>query len=265
MKLCKFYIEGNCKHGTECKFIHKDNICRNYFLHNKCKHGTECKFIHENNNIIKNKNQPKLKRINTEIFIPSYEPGDMNIILTKPNIKLSDNDVFLTTNLFKENTEYEIYNKLLNEIKDDKVWKLWHGDTHLIADDHRKWKNECPTFNYIIETLKNYFNVDIKATRLNWYRNNTEWKPYHFDAAAIDKEKAKLQNITIGVSFGTTRTIGFEHDKTKTKIFFPLENCVTYGFTKNININWRHGIPPTNVFSDIGRISIIIWGYVELL
>ena len=42
-----------------------------------------------------------------------------------------------------------VYQKLVNEMKDsdvnqDDLLKLWHGDTHLIADDHLKWKSKFP-------------------------------------------------------------------------------------------------------------------------
>ena len=101
--------------------------------------------------------------------------------------------------------------------------KLWHGDTHLIADDHTNWKSKCPTFNMVIAKLSEYFNLDVKATRYNWYKDSTMWKCYHHDAAAIDPKKSQTQNMTVGISFGLTRNIGFEHAKTKTKIFIPLE------------------------------------------
>jgi hypothetical protein len=107
--------------------------------------------------------------------------------------------------------------------------------------------------------------MDIKATRLNYYRNSSDFKPYHFDAAAIDPKKAAIQNMTIGVSFGVKRIVGFEHAKTKSKIFIPLDNCMTYGFTKDVNIEWRHGIPAEkNKNDEMGRISIIAWGHCDL-
>ena len=31
------------------------------------------------------------------------------------------------------------------------MWKLWHGDTHLIVDDKKGWKKSCPTFKYVID------------------------------------------------------------------------------------------------------------------
>jgi len=190
------------------------------------------------------------------------------LILNKDDTNnLSERDVFLCPNIF---TNSDYYNTLLEEIKQigkNDIFKLWHGDTHYIVDDHINWKKLCPKFIEVIDTIKEYFGLDVKATRFNWYENSNHFKPYHFDAAAFDEEKAKFQNITIGVSFGATRDIAFEHAVSKNTISFPLIDKMIYGFSKQVNIDWRHGIPqihPDN-FSNQGRISIIIWGYKKLI
>ena len=40
---------------------------------------------------------------------------------------------------------------------------------------------------------------------------------------------------------------------------------MAYTFSKNVNIEWKHGIPKVKEeeFKDKGRISIIAWGYVH--
>jgi hypothetical protein len=30
-----------------------------------------------------------------------------------------------------------------------------------------------------------YFEMEVKATKLNWYRDSSEWKRFHHDAAAM--------------------------------------------------------------------------------
>lgn len=82
----------------------------------------------------------------------------------------------------------------------------------------------------------------FSATRLNWYRDSKEWKPFHHDAAAIKPDKAKTQNLTVGVSFGAERDAAFEHAKTKTVMSMPQPNGTIYVFAKDVNIIWRHGI-----------------------
>ena len=177
-------------------------------------------------------------------------------------------DVILIPDLFADMGD--VYNKILDEIdavKNDKIWKKWHGDTHLIANDHEVWKEHSPTFRAVIDRIKIYFNMGVKATRLNWYDNN-DHKPFHHDAATIDEKKALTQNFTVGVSFGETRSVEFEHAKTRTRINISLPNGYTYTFSKDVNIEWRHGIPPLpkdKQKSSGGRISIIAWGYTDMI
>lgn len=213
------------------------------------------------------------KRKNTESFIPNHNQSNMRILVGNHKLDKYQHDIFSRdVVLVPKFTNIEnVYIKLLEEIKnsgidENELWKLWHGDTHLIADDHCKWKSLCPTFNVIIEKIKDYFSIDIKATRFNLYRDSNDWKPFHHDAAAVKPDKAKTQNFTIGISFGLEREISFENAETKQTISFPLENDSLYAFSKDINIEWRHGIPqvsPEN-YSNEGRISIIIWGQVDI-
>ena len=268
-KLCKFFIKGNCKHGENCKFLHDDK---------------KKDIINDKNNNLKNNNskipnnKKKIKHPkNTESFEPSHQLPEMRVIcaepgITKYNREYLTRDVVIVSDLFGKHNDLSIYNNLLDEIKNsginqDNLWKLWHGDTHLIADDHLDWKKSCPTFNMVIEKMKNYFDMDIKATRFNWYRNSSDWKPFHHDAAAVKPHIAKIQNFTVGISFGAERDIAFENDKTKTVISFPLHNGNIFAFGNDVNILWKHGIPqvhPDKKF-DQGRISIIAWGKIKQL
>lgn len=228
-----------------------------YWLNGHCKFGSECKFNH-----------PKK---NTETFEPSLAPPDMRVMISNGadhcDVKVTSIDLIMAPNLFCVKSDYSIYDNLVKAMGDKDIWKRWHGDTHLIADDHTTWKKEVPLFNQIIKRISEYFNMTVQATRLNWYASRDDWKPYHHDAAAINPEKARIQNFTVGVSFGATRAIAFEHAETKTRVSFPLMNGYTYAFSKDVNVDWRHGVPQTYDADDKleGRISIIAWGYVNLI
>ncbi|XP_040576783.1 uncharacterized protein [Lepeophtheirus salmonis] len=213
---------------------------------------------------------------NTECFEPSYEPPDMRILFAQPDWKkyerkCSTRDVIMVTNLFGSPDDKSIYDSLLCEIEEsgidpDQLWQSWHGDSHLIADDKKPWKKKCPTFSMVIDKIADYFKMDVKATRFNWYRDSSEWKPYHHDAAAVKYNRAKTQNFTAGVSFGTERDAAFQHAKTKTVVSLPQSNGCVYTFGRDVNILWRHGIPqvsPEDEKEDGGRISIILWGWID--
>ena len=151
---------------------------------------------------------------NTECFTPSHEPADLRVVCAPLNLQVynkhhTSRDVVVVQDIF-ECDEYSIYNNLLAEMTEnvsEDVWVPWHGDTHVIANDKMKWKKHCPTFNRVLDVLCRYFEMEAKATRLNWYRDNSEWKPYHHDAAAVKADKAESQNITVAASFGAEREV----------------------------------------------------------
>lgn len=285
-KVCKFFKSGNCHHGDKCKFLHlttennnqqnnnrnNNNNHQNNNNNNQHNNNNRNNNNHQNNNQQNNNNKNKRRHPkNTETFKPSFKNPDMWIKFADTSKETYENpvhvnDVIIAPKLFQEP---DLYDKLLKELVDSGMqeqglWKSWHGDTHFIADDDLAWKEKCPTFNYVLNKLQSYFNIDIKSTRLNWYKDTNDWKPYHHDAAAIKPHIAKIQNTTIGISFGCTRDASFENSKSRTIISIPQEDGMAYTFSKNVNIEWKHGIPKVKEeeFKDKGRISIIAWGFV---
>jgi len=219
--------------------------------------------------------KPKPKR-NTENFQPSHEPAQMRIIsvpagLTQYNREILTRDVLMVNDIFCKPQDLYLYNKLHHELSESgltehQIWASWHGDSHLIANDQTNWKKYCPTFHMVLDKIADYFQMDIKATRLNWYRDSTEWKPFHHDAAAIKEDKAKQSNLTVAVSFGLEREAAFEHAQTKTVISSPQPNGSVYVFARDINVVWRHGILQVNPAKKVvkeGRISVIAWGWAD--
>ena len=175
-----------------------------------------------------------------------------------------DRDVIMSHGLFSDYAPGEIYDKLTAQLAcGDVDTKLWHGDTHFIVDDKRSWKHKVPTYYMIIDRLAEYFDMDVQATRLNIYSDTAQWKPFHHDAAAIDAEKAKVQNFTVAVSFGACRDAAFEHARTRTVISMPQGDGSIYAFAKQANIDWKHGILKEDTVRNDGRVSIILWGKVQ--
>ncbi|KAI9906119.1 hypothetical protein PsorP6_013455 [Peronosclerospora sorghi] len=216
---------------------------------------------------------------NTECFEPMTKPVDLRITYDlgskddKFSTVLTSRDVVLVPNLFSDYKKGELYAKLLHEldncgIPQEKLLKMWHGNdkidgTHLIVDDHSSWKAKCPTFDLVTDRLKQFFRLDIKSTRFNWYKDTSQWKPFHFDAAAVKPHIAAIQNFTVGISFGATRDAAFEHAETKTVVSVPQPDGSVYAFAKDTNVLWRHGILQDAPVRKEGRISIIAWGWVD--
>lgn len=209
------------------------------------------------------------KKKNTINFTPDYSPPDLRVQLgfgrwARYAYPLTENDVIMVpalfTDIFSDMTQS--YDLLMKEMNYDDFF-AWHGNneidgTHWILNDRAQCKSVL--FNIIVDRIANYFNMDVHATRYNLYEKGDEWKPYHFDAAALDPKKAERQNITIGVSFGAERSISFQHAKKGTRIDFTLQNGMCYAFGNKVNTTWRHGVPP-KLNEPNGRISIICWGY----
>ena len=215
-------------------------------------------------------NKPKIK--NTVDFNPDHTPAEMRVMTVPSGLKkyhreITSRDVIIVNDLFCKIEDKTIYQNLLKEAESNNnhEWKLWHGDNHMIADDKTRRNQYFPTFDEIINTIKEYFNMDIHATRFNWFRDTHDWKPYHHDAAAIKPEKAAVQNITVAVSFGTEREIVFQHAKSGSTVSFPLPNGTLYTFSNDVNVIWRHGVPqvPPERQLNEGRISIVAWGWVH--
>ncbi len=83
---------------------------------------------------------------------------------------ITSRDVIVGLDMFCSPGDLNIYESLLKEIKnsgvdEDRLWQLWHGDSHVIADDKTRWKDSCPTFQGVLNKIRDYFDMDIKATR----------------------------------------------------------------------------------------------------
>lgn len=184
--------------------------------------------------------------------------------------KLHKNDVVLVNNFLKQEKTNYYYDKLMEEIKEceknnKELWKLWHGDTHLIVDDNISWKENVPIFQEIVKSIETYFNFKTKSTRFNWYKDTKDWKPFHHDAAAIKPHIAEKQNTTIAISFGCTRDVSFQFNDNKCVVSFHLNDNSVYLFGNEVNKVWKHGIPQIHEdkYRKEGRISIILWGWID--
>ena len=108
------------------------------------------------------------------------------------------------------------------------------------------FKHENPdfsqTFKYIVKQISEYFSMDVYATRLNFYPDNSSWKPFHHDSHAYGGRKLR-EDLTVGASFGATRSLEFKHDGSGHIFGFPQHNSDIFAFTTKVNQQFQHGVP----------------------
>ena len=270
MSICKDFMHNSCDKGGSCKYIHDHTLCFHHWKYGQCKFGDSCR----------KKHLPRAQRVrNTECWDPKMDATDMRIVydngtwVDKMSTQVTSRDVVVVPNLFADYAPGELYNMLVDEtqrcgIHPDQLFKLWHGNdkvagTHYIADDKTRWKESCPTFGMIIDRIEKFFGMRTEATRFNWYQDTSQWKPFHHDASGVKPEKAAIQNFTVALSLGATRDAAFEHAQTRTTISLPQQDGTIYCFAKDTNIIWRHGILKERETRNLGRISIICWGWID--
>ena len=126
---------------------------------------------------------------------------------------------------------------------------------------HLKHENPSfsPTFQKLVDAMSEYFDVEVYATRLNFYPDNSSWKPFHHDSHAYGSN-GKKEDFTMGASFGFTRSLVFKHVKTEQQFGFPQENGDVFAFSTKINKQFQHGVPKDATGRSGPRFSIIAWG-----
>ncbi|CAE7032943.1 unnamed protein product [Symbiodinium sp. KB8] len=180
-------------------------------------------------------------------------------------------DVIVVPEFFCEEEDWDTYYALIKEMRESQArgerkaeWVPWHEGAHLLSQN----PTGSATFSKAIGRPCDYFKAaeGNRGTRFNWYRDGSDWKPFHHDSAAFNKARAKNQNCTIGISFGAPRELAFRHATTGELIYFPQKNGMLFYFGRDVNIIWQHGINalPDPEQDGKGRISIICWCMCQL-
>jgi len=206
----------------------------------------------------KHNNDIKHTFIQTEINFNRAKDYGSNLLTCERNRfdidsykKLLNNSCVYLPNFVCEQNDNTIFNKLKEEIKEQN-YKIINWNKHYKIENPQGIK----IFEEIINKIATYMNVKIKASRINYYANGSDWKQYHKDSHKyVDGEK---EDITIGLSFGASRELSFLHIRSNNKFSFPQNNGDLFAFTDEVNNDFKHGVPKTK--SIVGeRFSIIIW------
>jgi len=228
------------------------------------------------------KSRTTVDRIKTRGKGRNTESFDPKSTLVRPDIRViigpkqerygkpvKHDDVIMVPNFLCQEDDWRVYYDLVAEqrkVQDSGMrnseWISWHEGAHLITK-----APSGPLYDGLIQKVLNYFDMSAKSigTRFNWYRDSNDWKPFHHDSAAFNPDRARNQNITVGLSLGSTRELSFLHAKNGTKVYFPQPNGMLFAFGRDVNILWKHGINalPENEKDGKGRISIVVWGLVR--
>lgn len=118
-----------------------------------------------------------------------------------------------------------------------------------------------PTFRQLLDRLDAYFDVEILATRLNFYRDGSDFKPFHHDSHAYGSN-GKKEDFTMGASFGSTRDLAFRHEVSGQVFTIAQANGDIFAFDSEVNRTFTHGVPKMKGGAEKAgpRFSIIAWG-----
>eukprot|EP00854_Cymbomonas_tetramitiformis_P013479 gene13478-15929_t len=141
-------------------------------------------------------------------------------------------------NFFCASEDLTHLHELKRDLEADKEQGMVDWSKHL--------KHENPdfsrTFQQLLNKMETYFDVEVYATRLNFYRDGSDWKPFHHDSHAYGGRE-KREDFTMGASFGASRELEFLHEASGTKFSFPQTNGDLFAFNTEVNKRFKHGVP----------------------
>ena len=163
-----------------------------------------------------------------------------------PNFHCAKRDYALLAGLAKDMEEHESASE---------------GGGMINWSKHLKHENPefSETFKRVTDAMAAHFDVEIYATRLNFYRDGTDWKPFHHDSHAYGGRE-KREDFTMGASFGSERELTFLHEPSGQQFSFPQRNGDVFAFTTEVNKRFKHGVPKLTRGAGGPRFSIIAWG-----
>ena len=164
-------------------------------------------------------------------------------------------------NFISDEKDMRLYDQLKAELVASTGAKMVGAGGLIDWSKHQVFDNPTDisqTFNDVIDMLAEYFDLDVYATRLNYYRDGTQWKPQHHDSHAYGG-RALREDFTVGLTLGAERSLLFVHEASQREFNFPQLNGDCFAFTGEVNQLFTHGVP--RVHTPIGdRFSIIAWG-----
>ena len=211
-----------------------------------------------NNNFNNNQNRKNIIKNYSNKILRS-EMAMVNSDLLKDYMNVIDGNCIYIRNFFCKDNDFTILKDITNDILDKSKNSNEQQDMVNWSKHHKVENPEfSETFNKIVNYISEYFDLDIYHTRMNFYQDQSDWKPFHHDSHAYG-DKALREDFTVGVSFGDSRDLDFLHVESDLKFAFPQNNGDLFAFTSLVNKKFMHGVPKCTSIKG-PRISIICWG-----
>jgi alkylated DNA repair dioxygenase AlkB len=141
---------------------------------------------------------------------------------------------------FLENPE-----EIFNEIHKNTEWiKTNYFKRHICHYEYN-----IPLLNNILSNIENQFSKKVIGAFLNYYEDGNEYAPYHSDKYECD---------TCLLSLGTTRTLRYKDNLTKTNYDYVLNTGDLLFIPDEVNNNYKHSLLKTKKVNT-PRISILIF------
>ena len=112
-------------------------------------------------------------------------------------------------------------------------------------------------FSLLITYLLKLFDLTLVDCWVNLYRNGHDCKSWHHDNF---HDRTPRPNVTIGVSFGESRDLGFQHCTSKKEYRVHQEHGDVFAFDEPFNRTFKHSVPPAPRGQAMGkRMAVIVW------
>jgi len=178
-------------------------------------------------------------------------------------------DAFSIPEMVCAHDDFSLMDRLKAELPEGKDFTDWHGSRHMgmhfedSAVSSLRLASGPPTLRATIAKMESAFGIEASAARLNLYRSNADYKPFHADRG---RDSEGVPQVTVGLSLGATRELTFAHWQTGITVSFPQSNGDVFAFTPELNKVFLHGVPRVgnartpDTEQDGARISLILWG-----
>jgi hypothetical protein len=148
---------------------------------------------------------------------------------------------------------------LLNAVSKDMekvehLVKMHRSKKHLqIFGENMMWSKP---FVFMLQRLLETFNMSLVDCWVNLYRHGGDMKSWHHDNY---QDRNPRPTVTIGLSLGQTRDLGFQQADTGAIFRVPQQNGDIFAFDEPFNRKFKHSVLPEPDDSPGKRISVIVW------